>query len=82
MTSWQLQTAKARFSELIRTVKNNGPQSITLHGRAAAVVMSKKDYDRLIKTKPNLPEFFKHSPFNGLDLHIQRNKSVSRKATF
>lgn len=82
MTSWQLQTAKARFSELIRIVKNNGPQSITLHGREEAVVISKKDYERLRKAKPNLVEFFKDSPFNGLDLKLQRNKSASRKVKF
>ncbi len=79
MTSWQLQTAKARFSELIRTVKNNGPQSITLHGREEAVVISKKDYERLRKAKPNLVEFFRDSPFHGLDHQFRRNKSVSRK---
>lgn len=82
MTSWQLQTAKAHFSELIRTVKTKGPQSITLHGREEAVVISKKDYDRLRKTKPDLVEFFQESPFHGVDLKIHRNKSVSRKVDF
>jgi antitoxin Phd len=80
MTSWQLQTAKSRFSELIRTVKTKGPQSITLHGHEEAVVISKKDYDRLKKKKPNLVEFFEASPFHGLDLKTRRNKSASRKA--
>lgn len=79
MTAWQLQTAKAKFSELIRDVKTKGPQSITLHGREEAVVLSKKDYDRLKKTSPNIVEFFRKSPFHGLDLKIQRNKSVSRR---
>jgi antitoxin Phd len=82
MTSWQLQTAKARFSELIRTVKDKGPQAITLHGREEAVVISKKDYELLRKAKPNLVEFFKKSPFHGVDLKIQRNKSVARKVAF
>jgi prevent-host-death family protein len=82
MTSWQLQTAKARFSELIRTVQSKGPQAITLHGREQAVVISKKEYDRLKGTKPNLVDFFKKSPFYGLDLKIQRNNSVSRKVDF
>ena len=82
MTSWQLQTAKAKFSELIRTVKTKGPQAITLHGQAEAVVLSNKDYDRLKKNIPSLVEFFKGSPFHGLDLKIQRNKTVSRKAGF
>jgi prevent-host-death family protein len=79
MASWQLQTAKSRFSELIRTVKNKGPQSITLHGHEEAVVISKKDYDRLKKKKPNLVEFFKDSPFHGADLKMNRNKAASRK---
>lgn len=79
MTSWQLQTAKSRFSELIRTVKTKGPQSITLHGHEEAVVISKKDYDRLRKAKPNLVEFFQDSPFRGIDLKFHRNKSISRK---
>ena len=82
MTSWQLQTAKAKFSELIRTAKTKGPQAITLHGQAEAVVLSKKDYDRLKKTGPNLVEFLKASPFHGVDLKIQRNKSTSRKVEF
>ena len=79
MTSWQLQTAKARFSEMIRIVKTKGPQSITLHGHEEAVVISKKDYERLRKAKPNLVEFFKKSPFFGTDFKVQRNKSVSRR---
>jgi prevent-host-death family protein len=82
MTSWQLQTAKAKFSQLIRTAKTKGPQAITLHGHEEAVVLSKKDYDRLKKNGPNLVEFFKSSPFYGVDLKTQRNKSVSRKVEF
>lgn len=82
MTSWQLQTAKARFSELIKTVQIKGPQSITLHGREKAVVLSKKDYDQLKKAGPNLVDFLKHSPFHGVDLKFHRNKSISRKVEF
>jgi antitoxin Phd len=79
MTAWQLQTAKAKFSELIRNVQTKGPQAITLHGREEAVVLSKKDYDRLRKAGPNLVEFLKHSPFHGVDLKHHRNKSAARK---
>jgi prevent-host-death family protein len=82
MTSWQLQTAKSRLSELIRTVKNKGPQAITLHGREEVVVISKSDYVRLKGQKPNLVEFFKHSPFHGVDLDLERNHSVSREIEF
>ena len=37
MTLWQLQTAKAKLSEVIRTVKTKGSQAITLHGQEEAV---------------------------------------------
>ncbi len=79
MTSWQLQTAKARFSELIRTVKSRGPQSISLHGRQEAVVISMRDYRRLKKGGSNLADFLKNSPFHGLDLGLERNRTASRR---
>ncbi|MYL02036.1 MAG: type II toxin-antitoxin system Phd/YefM family antitoxin, partial [Gammaproteobacteria bacterium] len=41
---WQVQEAKARFSELVRSA-DSGPQTITVHGRRAAVVLSADDYD-------------------------------------
>ena len=77
--NWQIQEAKAKFSELIRTVQTEGPQTITHHGHEEAVVLSKKDYDRLKTPKQNLYEFLRNSPFYGLDLKFERNKSVSRK---
>jgi len=30
---WLLQDAKARFSELVRRAKTDGPQLVTVHGR-------------------------------------------------
>jgi len=30
---WLLQDAKARFSELVRRVRSEGPQHVTVHGR-------------------------------------------------
>lgn len=45
--SWQLQDAKARFSELVRRAKRDGPQSVTVHGREAVVVIDADDFRRL-----------------------------------
>lgn len=44
---WQLQDAKARFSELIRCAGERGPQHVTVNGRDQAVVLSTADYLRL-----------------------------------
>ena len=79
MTTWQLQTAKARLSELIRTARDKGPQAITLHGREEAVVISRKDYERMRKSKPDLVSFFRNSPFHGVHLNLRRNRSLSRR---
>jgi antitoxin (DNA-binding transcriptional repressor) of toxin-antitoxin stability system len=34
---WLLQDAKARFSELVRLVRSEGPQLVTVHGRDEVV---------------------------------------------
>jgi antitoxin Phd len=77
MPTWQLQEAKARFSELMRGAAT-GPQTITVHGRRAAVVLSADDYDRLKGPKPSLGKFLQSSPLSGVRLNIERDQSPPR----
>src|SRR5665647_3911229 len=44
---WLLQDAKARFSELVRRVRSDGPQRVTVHGRDEVVVISAEEFRRL-----------------------------------
>lgn len=44
---WLLQDAKARFSELVRRVRSEGPQHVTVHGREAVVVVAAEEFRRL-----------------------------------
>jgi prevent-host-death family protein len=44
---WALQDAKARFSELVRLVRSEGPQRVTVHGRDEVVVLSAEEFRRL-----------------------------------
>jgi prevent-host-death family protein len=44
---WQLQEAKARFSEVVRRAKQEGPQHVTVHGREEVVVIGSDDFRRL-----------------------------------
>ena len=44
---WLLQDAKARFSELVRQVRREGPQHVTVHGRDEVVVISAEEFRRL-----------------------------------
>jgi prevent-host-death family protein len=42
-----LQDAKARFSELVRRARSEGPQHVTVHGRDEVVVISADEFHRL-----------------------------------
>src|SRR5207253_4997639 len=44
---WSLQDAKARFSELVRRVRTEGPQHVTVHGRDEVVVVAAEEFRRL-----------------------------------
>jgi len=76
--NWQLQEAKARLSELVKSAQREGPQQITVHGIPAAVVLSRSDYERLTANKPSFVKFLRDSPFKGFTLKIARDKSSTR----
>ena len=46
-SSWQLQNAKARFSELVKRAREQGPQHVTIRGEPAVVVVSEEEFARL-----------------------------------
>jgi antitoxin Phd len=52
MATWQLQEAKARFSEVVDTAAKKGPQIITRHGVEAAVLVSITEWRRMFKPTP------------------------------
>jgi len=78
MRSWHLQQARAHFGELLRDAVRSGPQQITVRGRAAAVVLSIEDYDRLRGWKPSLVAFLRKSPLVGVELDFERDQSPAR----
>jgi antitoxin Phd len=78
MKNWQLQVAKARFSEVVRRAMQQGPQNITVRGESAVIVLSKVEYDRLKKPKLSLIDMLRQSPLFGANLHIDRDKSLPR----
>ena len=75
---WQLQEAKIQLSEVVRKAQSEGPQVITLHGTDAAVVVSAKDYGRLLRPKGKLVDFFRKSPLVGVELNLTRDKDTGR----
>jgi len=75
---WQLQEAKQRFSELIRSVEADGPQVVTRHGEDVAVVISIAEYRHLRHEGENFKAFLQSAP--DLDLEISRPVQPARLA--
>jgi antitoxin Phd len=78
MKSWQLQTAKARFSEVIKKAAKEGPQSITVHGEPSAVVISSEEYERLKHPRESFVKFMRRSPLFGVELDLEREQTITR----
>jgi antitoxin Phd len=69
--SWKLQDAKARFSELVRRARTEGPQRVTVRGHDAVVVISADEMERLMPPRNDtLPfvAFMESLSVDGLDL--------------
>jgi prevent-host-death family protein len=82
MQTWQIQTAKARFSDVVRSAKSDGPQDITIHGKSVAVVLSRELYDSLSGNTQSLVQFMQSSPLYGIeDVVFERDKSVVREVS-
>jgi antitoxin Phd len=75
---WQLQEAKARFSELINEVERDGCHTITKNGHPVAVVISTHEFEKMRKPKNTLLDFFREAPLPDFDFEIQRNKDLGR----
>jgi prevent-host-death family protein len=77
---WPLQDAKARFSELVRKARSEGPQRVTVHGREEVVVLSAEDYRRLSGglTGEALIAALQASPFRDADIEPARERMPVR----
>src|SRR5262245_25595893 len=80
--NWQLQDAKAHFSELFRLARERGPQRVTKHGREAVVIVPEEEYARLTKPRSQaqgLVQFFAESPLRGSGIQLDRRPDYGRK---
>jgi prevent-host-death family protein len=78
MTNWQVQEAKTKLSEVIERASREGPQTITKHGKARAVLISIDDYEAMKRSQPNLIDYLKTGPFFD-DVHLERSPDTGRE---
>ncbi len=75
---WKLEDAKARFSEVVRHAREDGPQRVTVRGHDAVVIISVEEFERLTPAEPRVPfvTFMEALHFGGLD--IERDDDLGR----
>jgi antitoxin Phd len=78
---WQLQTAKARFSELFRRARSEGPQWVTRQDKEAVVVLRAEEFERLqgrARQPESLVDFFAESPLAKFPINLERKPDYGR----
>jgi prevent-host-death family protein len=80
MSSWQLQEAKTKLSELIEDATVKGPQIITRHGTERAVILSIAEYRKLTAHKPDFRAYLLGGPKVD-SFEIVRDRDTGRKVS-
>ena len=79
---WQLQTAKAQFSEVFRRARTEGPQWVTRQDKEAVVILPAEEFERLsaLSRQPkSLVEFFARSPLAKAKIDVERKPDYGRE---
>ena len=77
--SWQLQEAKNKLSELVKEARRAGPQTISVRGKDAVVVLSVEQYRQLTGKRESLADFLLHSPLPDSGLKFERDADTGRE---
>jgi prevent-host-death family protein len=71
LTAWKLEDAKARFSEVVRRAREQGPQRVTYHGKDAVVVIAVDDLKRLLpagRPRQSVVDFLQETALGEIDV--------------
>jgi antitoxin Phd len=80
MPSWQLQDAKARFSEFLNAALEKGPQIVTRRGVETAVLVPIEDWRRLLNAaRPRVKELLLETTPTIEDAVMERGRLERRE---
>lgn len=80
MSTWSVQDAKARFSELLDACISEGPQVVTRRGSEAAVLVPVAEWRRLqAAARPSLKQLLMSDDARTDSLVPQRGKARRRR---
>ncbi len=76
---WQIQEAKAKFSQLIKETATSGYQTITKNGEPVAYIVSKEEFEIYLKPQKSLLEVLDQCPYPEVNLDIKRSSDTIRE---
>ena len=77
-TTWTVQDAKNRFSEVLEHTLHDGPQTITRRGKETAVMVSIDAFRELSGARGDLVHFLQKSPLADAELDLDRRRAYGR----
>jgi antitoxin Phd len=83
LPAWKLEDAKARFSEVVRRARTEGPQRVSCRGQGAVVVIATEDLAALLeppRTGADLMRFLQQTGMG--ELEIKREEDRGRDIEF
>ena len=76
---WKLEDAKARFGEVVRRARSEGPQGVTHRGQDAVVVIAVEELARLLPRRRTGADLIRFLQSTGLgELEITREDDRGR----
>ncbi|MCX6970709.1 MAG: type II toxin-antitoxin system prevent-host-death family antitoxin [Verrucomicrobia bacterium] len=82
MTTYQLQTAKQRFSAVAGNAAKGIPQLVTKHGKPFVVIVSAADWCRDHEPERGIWDVLRACPADLSELALARNKDLPRNVSF
>lgn len=75
---WQFQEAKAKLSEVLNRVEEQGEQVIVRNRNTYFVILTEKKYRDCCEAKSSIMDIFLRCPYPEIDLVIERSKETLR----
>ena len=77
---WQLQTAKAQFSQVVKRATESGPQLVTKAGTPAVYVVSAELFEaQFSKDVKDRKRILRSSPHHDIRLDVERDRHEGRE---
>ena len=79
-SNWQLQTAKAQFSQVVKCAVDKGPQLVTKSGKPAVYVVSATLFDaEMSRNGQDRKSILLESPHVDVTLNLDRDRNEGRE---